>query len=351
MRGGVSPALDRICSAALTKRGAASQSRITTAGQLAGMLTEVLGTADASLDLEHRVRELPDEPAAGPSEPAAEATVVAADPAAHVTPAAGHERYRRPSPGEQDRELVEEEIEDAVEATIAGNGDPAGSSRLALWIVVSVAVLALLIALGYLFGSDREDDQEPGAVAPPTAQQTTPETPGEEPGDESGEQLESYPIIRGLDFDPSADGGNDEENPDQVPLAFDGDPDTGWSTLRYHNRPDLGGLKPGVGLIVDLGEPRSIGSVDLLFDQAGADVELRAPTDRNSIEPPMARQDQWDILASADDAGTETTLSPSEEVTTQYLMVYLTSLPSVPNEADRYLAQINEITVLSSSGG
>lgn len=351
VRGGVSPALDRICSAALTKRGAASQSRITTAAQLTGMLTEVLGTADASLDLEHRVRELPDEPAAGPSEPAAEATVVAADSAAHVTPPAGHERYRRPGPDEQDRELVEEEIEDAVEATMAGNGDPAGSSRLALWIVVSVAVLALLIALGYLFGSGRGDDQEPGAVAPPTAQQTTPETPGEEPGEESGEQGESYPIIRGLDFDPSADGGNDEENPDQVPLAFDGDPDTGWSTLRYHNRPDLGGLKPGVGLIVDLGEPRSIGSVDLLFDQAGADVELRAPTDRNSIEPPMARQDQWDVLASTDDAGTETTLSPSEEVTTQYLMVYLTSLPPVPDEADRYLAQINEITVLSSSGG
>lgn len=352
VRGGVSPALDRICSAALTQRGAASQSRITTAAQLTGLLTEVLGTADASLDLEHRVRELPTASvtSAATSSPAAESDEhTAPDDDPYLLPAGlvadgTFRRDENPPTSSQD-----EAREDSVRtvAPIVAHRDAARGSRLVLWILVAIAVICLLVALAFLFSN--RDRGEPGAAPSPTAAQTPgaeqTETAGEDDDGEPAAPGESYPIIRGLDFDPSADGGNDEENPDQVTLAFDGDPETGWSTLRYHNRPDLGGLKPGVGLVVDLGEPRDIGTVDLLFEVSGADLELRAPVDRNAIEPPMAGQDQWDVLASSEEVDAEVSLAPSEEVTTQYLMIYLTSLPPVPDEADRYLAQINEVTV------
>ena len=53
---GVSFALDRICTTTITERGAVGEPRITTTSQLVSTLTQVLGTANASADLEARVR-------------------------------------------------------------------------------------------------------------------------------------------------------------------------------------------------------------------------------------------------------------------------------------------------------
>ena len=40
----------------------------------------------------------------------------------------------------------------------------------------------------------------------------------------------------------------------KVPLAYDGDPSTAWSTLEYRGSPNFGNLKDGVGLLLDLGD-------------------------------------------------------------------------------------------------
>ncbi len=58
VKAGVSPALDRICTVTLTQRGAMSEPRISSAGQLVEALSMVLGTANAAADLEERVRGL-----------------------------------------------------------------------------------------------------------------------------------------------------------------------------------------------------------------------------------------------------------------------------------------------------
>lgn len=360
VRSGVSPALDRICSAALTERGAASQSRITTASQLTGALNEVLGSADASLDLEHRVRDLPEEPApprrpgtssadarrpasgmGGPQSAHTPAAVAAADLAfTPTTTAAGHQRHH---------EDVAEQGDAVV--PLAQSRESREGTRMVMWIMVSIAGLALIIALAYLFGSGRDADD--GAVQTPDQQQTQDgpatdeDAEGEGEPDEEPEPAtpgETYSLTRAIDFDPSPDG-NDEENPDLVDLAIDGDPETGWPTLRYHNRPDFGGLKDGVGLIVDLGEPRAVGSVELLFDLPGASVQLRAPTDRAAIEPPMSSAGEWDVLSMAEDVAAEVTLTPATDLTSQYLMVFITNLPPDPEQEARYRAQINDVSV------
>ena len=67
--------------------------------------------------------------------------------------------------------------------------------------------------------------------------------------------------IAGADvFDPGGDG--EPENPDDVPLAFDGDPATAWSTLEYRGSPAFGNLKDGVGLLLDLGGAQEVAGVD-----------------------------------------------------------------------------------------
>lgn len=59
-------------------------------------------------------------------------------------------------------------------------------------------------------------------------------------------------------FDPPfGAAGGDGENDEEAGLAVDGDPDTSWSTERYDN-PDITLLKPGVGLILDLGGTRTV---------------------------------------------------------------------------------------------
>ena len=52
-------------------------------------------------------------------------------------------------------------------------------------------------------------------------------------------------------FDPVGDG---EENENRARLATDGNPATSWATDRYNTRA-FGGLKPGVGLVLQLGQP------------------------------------------------------------------------------------------------
>ena len=48
-------------------------------------------------------------------------------------------------------------------------------------------------------------------------------------------------------FDPFGDG--EPENDDEVPLAYDGDPSTAWTTLDYRGSADFGNLKHGVGVL------------------------------------------------------------------------------------------------------
>lgn len=66
---------------------------------------------------------------------------------------------------------------------------------------------------------------------------------------------------------PFGAAGGDGENDDDAGLAVDGDPDTAWSTERYDD-PDITVLKPGVGLILDLGGGRRLDR-----------LRLRSPTE------------------------------------------------------------------------
>ncbi|NLV55944.1 MAG: serine/threonine protein kinase [Acidimicrobiales bacterium] len=71
-------------------------------------------------------------------------------------------------------------------------------------------------------------------------------------------------------FDPHGTAG---ENDDDAPLAVDGDPSTAWSTERY-NDPDITVLKPGVGLVLDLGGSRRVERVAVTTDDEGWSAQV-----------------------------------------------------------------------------
>lgn len=158
-----------------------------------------------------------------------------------------------------------------------------------------------------------------------------------EPGTGSATGGAALEVITAVDFDPEADRGDGEENPQQVGNVLDGDLATTWRTRTYLNRANLGGLKPGVGLVLDLGEVRAVGAVTIRLVGRGTELELRAADTLGN------RGSDYDLIHATDGASQLRTIRLSEPLPTRYLLVWLTSLPRVGQ--DEYRGEIAEIVV------
>lgn len=155
--------------------------------------------------------------------------------------------------------------------------------------------------------------------------------------------VRALPIRAVADFDPQGTDG--EENSDLAPLAIDGDERTGWRTSRYFGRPDLGGLKGGVGLLVDLGGPRELSSVRVRLAGRPTDLSVLVAPDDATGPPRTLRGLRR--AAVVDDAGVDTTVSLASDVVTRYVVVWLRSLPE--DTDGEYVGEIREIGVRGRS--
>lgn len=141
------------------------------------------------------------------------------------------------------------------------------------------------------------------------------------------------PIVRLRDLDPY---GVDGENPDELRYAVDKDPLTAWTTLTYYD-PYLGG-KPGVGMVVDLGAPRPIRSVDLKL--VGANSNLRILVG-NKIFSNVAR---YRTFADVTGAGSHILLRSPRQMTTRYVVIWFTRLPWIDGQ---YRGGVRSVVVRS----
>jgi hypothetical protein len=202
-----------------------------------------------------------------------------------------------------------------------------------LGVVAGIAALAWIagLAVGRVPGPDR------GFTAPNVPHGST--APG------TGTVI-AVPAGRAHDFDPEGDGS---ENPEQAALALDGDLSTAWQTATYRNRPDFGGLKSGVGLLVDLGRPRTVRSVTVVLTVPGADVELRVgaahAADVNGYQVVGRVTNAGRRPPHGEPAGTVTFTpggaSGAAPVTGRYWLVWFTRLP---RSGSGYADGIAEIT-------
>jgi hypothetical protein len=126
--------------------------------------------------------------------------------------------------------------------------------------------------------------------------------------------------VTARDFDPQGSG---DENPGEAPLAVDHDPSTAWTTLRYDQQFGAGGLKTGVGLVLDLHRSYGVSEVDLTTVGAPTGVSIYvSPTDPSSLSG-------LDVAGRSDLTGTRGTVSLDQPVTGRYVVVWLTKLPPV----------------------
>ncbi|CAN5120433.1 hypothetical protein BH20ACT5_BH20ACT5_24440 [soil metagenome] len=203
------------------------------------------------------------------------------------------------------------------------------------WIVLAFPAVALLVVvalLAWLFGGSLGPDDGTPAAQTTQPQATTPgaEATAEPTATSAAPTPAALPITSAVVFDPFGDGA--PENDDEAGLAFDGDPGTAWPTLQYRGSAELGNLKPGVGLLFDLGAPAAVSEVSIATPLPGSTVEVRsgaAPTedlDALAVVGTGTLSDQTTIAVDGEPA--------------RYWLVWITTL--VPVE-DFFQASLGEV--------
>jgi len=195
-----------------------------------------------------------------------------------------------------------------------------GRSWIRLAMIVGVCVLVMVAAVAaYQLGlkppTSGSDDEPSSRPTPTAAAAPTP-----------------FTGLTADDFDPQGSEPR-EENPEQVPNVVDGDPTTTWSTSSYLQNFGPGGLKTGVGVVVDLGATKGVRQVVVTTEggptSLAAYVTSSAPTGVSDLTP----------VGTASGTG-ELTISLDEAVSGRYVTVWLTLLPQVGNQFRGTLAEV-----------
>ncbi|MCL2540841.1 MAG: protein kinase family protein [Nocardioidaceae bacterium] len=203
-----------------------------------------------------------------------------------------------------------------------------GRSWLRLGLGVLVALLLLFaVAIAFNLGRGRTPlGSKPDSSSSPSS---------------SPSSVPAVPIrgVRATSFDPL--GGGDE-NGIEAPRAVDGDPSTYWPTMTYLQQFGPGGLKKGVGLVLDLRDVHTVTDVDIRFVGAPTSVSMYVSDSRPVSAPAGAP------LAHGTAASTRLTLTPTGDATDhghttgRYVLLWLTRLPPVPGG---FRGEISEVVV------
>jgi len=136
------------------------------------------------------------------------------------------------------------------------------------------------------------------------------------------------------------------ENDQHAALAIDGNPATDWYTQFYIGNPVFGGLKPGTGLILDMGKSVKLSSVQVTFGQAvGADVAVEVGNNNTRAKSTLST---FTTVAKATDIGGTYTFRTKSSATGRYVLIWFTKLPPLAGSGNKFEAQIYNIVVRGS---
>ena len=208
--------------------------------------------------------------------------------------------------------------------------DEDGARRHRL-VVIGLPLLALIVVIGLAWwvGSTVLDVTD----SVDEVQGSTPSASASADGSGGGGAAAGapVPIVTAEVFDPEGDG--EPENDQDVPLAYDDDPSTSWSTLEYRGSPAFGNLKGGVGLLLDLGDSQSLSGVTITSTAPGATVEIRTAAE------PADALDGFDPAADGT-VGDGTEFAFEEPVDARFVLVWITGLVSSENGFSADIAEV-----------
>ena len=208
------------------------------------------------------------------------------------------------------------------------------SARVRL-AAVGVALLAVMTATGWtlehrLGGTHPAADVHAGAPAGASMGGPAPViTP-------PGKRAQALKPVSATSFDPYGDGLG--ENNQLAYLAIDGDPDTDWHTDWYSSA-SFGGLKPGTGLLLDMGRTVTISTVRVLLgDLPSADFQVSVVAAAPSLAVPPA-------VARASGAGGQVSLHLTSPARGRYVLIWFTRLPPADASSGTFQASVYDVTL------
>jgi putative peptidoglycan lipid II flippase len=124
------------------------------------------------------------------------------------------------------------------------------------------------------------------------------------------------------------------EDPTLASDAIDGSDTSGWATSYYFGSPKFGGLKPGTGLLINMGRQVKLSQVKLLFGPgattAGIYLGNSGPSSATSSDA-LSSFKLVSPQATGTGSHTFSVSSADANDTGQYVLIWLTSLPKMVN--------------------
>ena len=127
-------------------------------------------------------------------------------------------------------------------------------------------------------------------------------------------------------YDPQGDGAEHDE---RIALATDADVSTFWETEHYHSQ-ELGGLKDGVGLVLETRRSASLSKITVRSDTPGFTAQ---------VEAGAASSGPFAPVSDSRLVGSSTTFELRGRENVRYYLIWITDLAPDVNRAD-----INEVT-------
>ncbi|RZS91215.1 hypothetical protein EV189_0449 [Motilibacter rhizosphaerae] len=213
--------------------------------------------------------------------------------------------------------------------------EPLPGSRRRIALVLPV-VVGLVLATGLallawqLSRSVTRDSGTPPAVRQRSSASASPTPTPSAPAATSG--VLAVAGVRAVD--PFGDG---TEGTGTEALVLDDDPATAWRTSAYFRRPDFGGLKRGLGLVLDLPAPASVSSVEVDMTVPGAAYEVwgsDVPLDRPPAGTPLGR---------VESAGLQERVPLRAGPSVRWVLLWFRSLPPARDRAGAYRAEVTTV--------
>jgi hypothetical protein len=252
--------------------------------------------------------------------------------------------------GRLDAASEDEEFEDVgpLRFVQGGGGSGGDSIRSAPKIMIGVGALVIIAIVGLVFGIRAiSNSTKPNTSATAPVDAGVAEGPGDNaqtPAPDPEKLTLTADMVRMVD---PPDG--DRLDGDQAKLTIDGDPDTAWETSRYDRRPDFGGIKPGMGILINLGEARALAEVKVSASTPGATFDIRTGTSDpgdSSTGDSKIMKDFKPVGEEAPEPSTGTNwvfsgFNPDQKY--QYVLVFITSLPAAEEGRAGFKISVSEI--------
>ncbi|HEY2639862.1 MAG TPA: protein kinase family protein [Streptosporangiaceae bacterium] len=319
VRAGVPTALDDIAGRALALPGRDDLSPFTSPSQLASTLAGIIPPV-----------QVPPAAASGRDARREADRMAGQREQARYQPSA-RQLGRGPAVGWQDDDRGREHDRDGSDYSNGGRGRRGNVAKLAaLTLAVAVAVVGATAAV-YLLRKPHHG---------------SPSNHGSSPAGSPSTQVVSLSPQSAKGFDPLnlSDTGN--ENSDQAASVLTGT-GGGWNT-QYYASAEFGGLKAGVGLILDMGKSVLVKTLNVQFGSAsGAIVKIMVG---DSADRSPQTLNQMQTVAGPTSVSGAWTFTVSHPLSGRYLLIWFTRLPREPNPPSAHIPYFALIDRVSVSG-